>query len=149
MAPIKIDDKAIKNLANLLKETDLSEIEISEGDKTIRVVRNINGSSILPAPLGVNRNNIAEIADLTEASKENHKGTVKSPMVGTVYLQPAPGEETFIDVGGKVKKGDTLLIVEAMKVMNPIKAEKGGTIIDILVEDSQPVEFDQALVIIG
>jgi len=160
MAPMKIDHEAIRNLAELLNETDLSEIEISEGDKSIRVTRIINGGlqqvqTIAAAPVASNVNNVAAASEQQFNDKapqadnyDNHPGAVKSPMVGTVYFKPDPNSPAYVTKGSTVKAGDTLLVVEAMKVMNPIKAERNGTIKDILVEDAQPVEFGQTLVII-
>ena len=150
MSSMKIDHDAIKNLATLLNETGLTEIEIAEGDRKIRVTKapaTLQAyapapASYAPAPAA------AATATVTAISPENHPGAVKSPMVGTAYLQSEPGSPRFISKGAKVKAGDTLLIIEAMKVMNPIKAEKGGTVTDILIDDAQPVEFGQALVII-
>jgi acetyl-CoA carboxylase biotin carboxyl carrier protein len=152
---MKIDHDAIKNLATLLTETDLTEIEIAEGDKRIRVTRTVTVQAFTaptqvqqapaanaPAPVA------AAPAPVSAISPENHPGAVKSPMVGTVYLQSSPDAPKFITKGQTVQPGDTLLIIEAMKVMNPIKAEKGGTVQEILVDDSQPVEFGQPLVII-
>ncbi|MBI3441449.1 MAG: acetyl-CoA carboxylase biotin carboxyl carrier protein [Proteobacteria bacterium] len=150
MSPMKIDHDAIRNLATLLTETDLTEIEIAEGDKRIRVTRTINVQA-LTAPMSmpnVTAANAPETAKVTAIAPENHPGAVKSPMVGTAYLQADPTAPRFISKGSTVKPGDTLLIIEAMKVMNPITTSKGGVVIDILVEDSQPVEFGQALVII-
>ncbi len=152
MAPMKIDHEAIRNLATLLTETDLTEIEIAEGDKRIRVTRTLT-AQVFSAPNTLPQtapaaNAAPAAAEPAAVSHENHPGAVKSPMVGTVYLQPEPGSATFISKGQTVQAGDTLLIIEAMKVMNPIKAEKGGTVQDILVDDSQPVEFGQPLVII-
>jgi acetyl-CoA carboxylase biotin carboxyl carrier protein len=157
MSSMKIDHEAIRNLAGLLNETGLTEIEIAEGDKRVRVTKALpavhayapaaQAYAAAPAP--------AAQAPVTPpggkvvaTAPENHPGAVKSPMVGTAYLQPDPASPKFITRGATVKPGDTLLIIEAMKVMNPIKAEKGGKIVDILVEDSQPVEFGQPLVII-
>jgi acetyl-CoA carboxylase biotin carboxyl carrier protein len=142
---MKIDHDAIRDLANLLTETELTEIEIAEGDKRIRVTRTVSvqtiaAPAVMPAMTAANSS--------VKASPENHPGAVKSPMVGTVYLQSEPGSPRFVTKGVHVKAGDTLLIIEAMKVMNPIKAEKAGTVVDILIEDSQPVEFGQELVII-
>lgn len=149
MSPMKIDHDAIKNLANLLTETDLTEIEIAEGDKRIRVTRTVTVQAITaPTPMVHAAPANAEGAKIAALSPENHPGAVKSPMVGTAYLQSEPGAPRFISKGAKVKPGDTLLIIEAMKVMNPIKAEKGGTVADILIDDSQPVEFGQVLVIV-
>lgn len=154
MCPMKIDHDAIKNLATLLNETDLTEIEIAEGDKRIRVTRTVTVQAVT-APVATahtqaaNAPVAADTGKVAAISPENHPGAVKSPMVGTVYLQPEPSAPRFVTKGQNVQAGDTLLIIEAMKVMNPIKAEKGGTVVDILVEDSQPVEFGQPLVIIA
>jgi acetyl-CoA carboxylase biotin carboxyl carrier protein len=145
MSPMKIDHDAIRNLANLLTETDLTEIEIAEGDKRIRVTRTVSVQA-LTAPVAMPAMTPANSGAKT--TPENHPGAIRSPMVGTVYLQSEPGSPRFISKGATVKAGDTLVIIEAMKVMNPIKAEKSGTVVDILVEDSQPVEFGQELVII-
>jgi len=151
MSPMKIDHDAIRNLAELLTETDLTEIEIAEGDKRIRVTRTLTAQVIsAPAAPAIAPANVpaAEPAKIAAIAPENHPGAVKSPMVGTAYLQPEPGAARFVTKGAVVKPGDTLCIIEAMKVMNPIKADKGGTVTDVLIEDSQPVEFGQALVII-
>ncbi len=151
---MKIDHEAIKNLANVLNDTGLTEIEITQGDSCIRVTKNVTvqaayAPQAMPqfaapaaAPAAVETGKVAAI------SADNHPGAVKSPMVGTAYSAPSPGANTFISKGQTVKAGDTLLIIEAMKVMNPIKAEKGGVVADILFSDAQPVEFGQALVII-
>lgn len=153
MSSMKIDHDAIKNLAELLNETGLTEIEIAEGDRKIRVTKSISMQQFA-APAGyahapaANAQAPAAVSNVSAISAENHPGAVKSPMVGTAYLQSEPGSPRFVSKGAKVKAGDTLLIIEAMKVMNPIKAEKGGTVTDILVDDAQPVEFGQALVII-
>ncbi len=149
---MKIDSKAIKELASILDETGLSEIELAEGDKSIRVSK--GGATVMaaaPAPVAMAADPAAPgQASLDAASpvSASHQGAVKSPMVGTAYLQPEPGTASFISKGAKVSAGDTLMIIEAMKVMNPIKAEKGGTVTDILVEDGQPVEFGDVLVVI-
>lgn len=150
MSPLKIDHDAIRSLATLLNETDLTEIEIAEGDQRIRVTRSVSvqaiaAPAVMPA-LAPAAN--APAAKVSAASAEHHPGAVKSPMVGTVYLQSEPGAPRFVTKGAHIKAGDTILIIEAMKVMNPIKAEKSGTVTDILVEDTQPVEFGQPLVII-
>jgi len=154
MSPMKIDHDAIKNLATLLNETDLTEIEIAEGDKRIRVTRTITvqaftSPSAAPQSVPPAANAPGSASPVAALSPENHPGAVKSRMVGTVYLQAEPGSPRFITKGATIQPGDTLLIIEAMKVMNPIKAEKGGTVLDILVDDSQPVEFGQPLVIIA
>lgn len=147
-----IDHEAIRKLAGLLNETGLSEIEITEGDKSLRVTKSAPAQTVA-APLAAAAVAPAAIAAPVAASvaamtPDNHPGAVKSPMVGTAYLQPDPSSPRFVTKGASVKEGDTLLIIEAMKVMNPIKAEKSGTVVDVLVEDAQPVEFGQPLFII-
>lgn len=145
MSPMKIDHDAIRNLATLLTETDLTEIEIAEGDHRIRVTRMISVQAIT-APTVIPQTTPANAS--TAPAGNNNANAVKSPMVGTVYLQPEPGAAPFVSKGANVKVGDVLLIIEAMKVMNPIKAEKGGRVTDVLVSDAQPVEFGQPLVVI-
>lgn len=150
MPPMTIDHEAIKKLATLLNETGLTEIEITEGDKSLRVqksaapVHAVAAGPAYSAPAAAP----AAVATVSAISADNHPGAVKSPMVGTVYLQSEPGAPRFVTKGAKVKAGDTICIIEAMKVMNPIKAEKGGTVADVLVDDAQPVEFGQPLVVI-
>ena len=151
MSTMKIDHDAIKNLADLLNETGLTEIEIAEGDKRIRVTKSVSVQAFAAPSIAAPAAAPAAASaggKIAATSPENHPGAVKSPMVGTAYLQPDPNSPKFMTKGAKVKAGDTLLIIEAMKVMNPIKAEKGGTVTDVLVDDAQPVEFGQALVII-
>lgn len=152
---MKIDSKAIKELAALLNETGLSEIEVADGDQAIRVAK--GGATVVqgftPAATPVNMNSdptVPQQANLSAADTvaHNHPGAVTSPMVGTVYLQGEPGSPPFVKKGDTVKAGDTLVIIEAMKVMNPIKAEKGGTVTQILVRDSQPVEYADVLMVI-
>lgn len=150
---MKIDHDAIKNLATLLTETDLTEIEIAEGDKRIRVTRTVTVQAFtapqtMPSMAAANAAPTA-VGTVAATAPENHPGAVKSPMVGTVYLQPEPSAPKFVSKGQTVQPGDTLLIIEALKVMNPIKADKGGVVQEILVGDSQPVEFGQPLVIIA
>lgn len=155
MSAMKIDHEAIKNLASLLNETGLTEIEVTDGEKKVRVTKNVNvqtvaapmaapvaAAPVAAAPAPVESGNVAAL------SADNHPGAVKSPMVGTAYMQSEPNAPSFVSVGAKVKAGDTLLIIEAMKVMNPIKAEKAGTVTQILVNDAEPVEFGQPLLII-
>ncbi len=144
----KIDEEAIRKLAKLLDETNLTEIEITEDEHAIRVAR--GGMSVVaaaPAASAVAAKASAAPAAPT-AGGEVPAGAVKSPMVGTVYLQAAPGNPPFIEVGKRVNKGDTLVIVEAMKVMNPIKAPASGTVTQIFVTDGKPVEFDEVLAVI-
>jgi acetyl-CoA carboxylase biotin carboxyl carrier protein len=145
----KIDEEAIRKLAKLLDETNLTEIEIGgEQGGTLRVQRAAGpvmaAGNFAAAPVAAAAAPVAAPA----VKVEDHPGAVKSPMVGTVYLSGAPGNPPFVDVGKVVKKGDTLLIIEAMKVMNPIKAPKDGTVKEIVVSDSKPVEFGEVLVVI-
>lgn len=153
---MKIDAKAIRQLAELLDETGLTEIEVAEGDQMIRVNK---GGSFIGAPQGHHiPANFNMPSDPTTPQKANtappgtvtgdHPGAVTSPMVGTAYLSPEPGASVFVKKGDTVSQGDTLLIIEAMKVMNPIKASKGGTITQILVENGKPVEYGDVLMVI-
>jgi len=137
-----LDSNLVRKLAKLLQETGLSEIEYAEGDKHIRAANHPARGAPPPPPA-------APVAS-AETKPPPIKGTpVASPMVGTVYLSPEPGKPPFVKKGDTVKEGDTLLIIEAMKVMNPIKAPSAGTIADILVGDSKPVEFGETLIIIA
>jgi acetyl-CoA carboxylase biotin carboxyl carrier protein len=136
---MKIDSALVRKLAELLTETGLSEIEVEEAGRKIRVAR--GGGGGVPSPLSAAPAPADDIASLA--------GAITSPMVGTAFLSPEPGAAPFVSVGDKVKAGDTLLIVEAMKVMNPITASSAGTVKAILVENAQPVEYDQPLVVIG
>jgi len=146
-----IDHEAIKKLATLLNETGLTEIEITEGDKSLRVQKSaapVHAVAAGPSTFAAPSSGPSPVATVAAISVENHPGAVKSPMVGTVYLQSEPGAPRFVVKGAKIKPGDTICIIEAMKVMNPIKAEKGGTVLDVMVDDAQPVEFGQTLVVI-
>jgi acetyl-CoA carboxylase biotin carboxyl carrier protein len=144
MPPFDIDPDAIRKLAELMTETDLSEIEIAEGDRRVRVSR---ATMAAPAPVQIAAAAPAPVA-IAAVAPASHPGAVISPMVGTAYLQAEPGAPSFVSVGSPVKVGDTLLIIEAMKVMNPIKASKGGTVTQILVEDGQPVEYGEPMMIV-
>lgn len=143
-----IDISAIRKLAKLLEETGLSEIEYAEGNRKIRCVGpqaqavQVASAPVLSAPAP------SPAAPETKASKEISGTPVTAPMVGTVYLSPSPDAAPFVKTGDKIKQGDTLLIIEAMKVMNPIKAPKGGTIARILVENASPIEYGETLVVI-
>lgn len=152
MPPMTIDHEAIRKLAALLNETGLTEIEITEGDKSLRVQKSVTIQHMgghMSAPAAGAPAAIASTGGTVAAiSPESHPGAVKSPMVGTLYLQSEPGAPRFITKGAKIKQGDTLCIIEAMKVMNPIKSEKTGTVIEVLVDDAQPVEFGQVIAII-
>lgn len=147
MSNFELDMKFVRSLAELLKETGLTEIEYAEGDKRIRCVGATPVVTVAAAPAPVMAAPAA--APAGEAAKAPVSGTVVSaPMVGTVYLSPEPGAPSFVKVGDKIKQGDTLLIIEAMKVMNPIKAPTSGTISQIAVSDASPVEFGEMLVVI-
>lgn len=145
---LAVDQDLIRDLAKLLDETGLSDIEIEQDGTRIRVGRGggraVAGAPVVPAPVATAPAPIATAS----ADPAKHPGAVPSPMVGTAYLAPSPGAKPFIDIGSVVKAGDTLLIVEAMKTMNQIPAPRGGTVTQILVEDGQPVEFGEPLVII-
>jgi len=144
-----VDRELIQELTKLLDETGLTEIEIEQDGKRVRVAR---AASAFAPPSPAVRVEVAPQPETQAAVKpidpSKHPGVVISPMVGTAYAAPEPGGKPFIDVGSKVKTGDTLLIVEAMKTMNQIPAPRGGTVIQILFEDGQPVEFGEPLVII-
>ena len=142
-----IDSAAIRDLAELLTETGLTEIEIEQNGARIRVSRQSGVAVSAPVHHGAHAAPAAAAAEPV-AAKGPHPGAVTSPMVGTVYVAPEPGAQPFVKVGQTVKDGDTLFIVEAMKTMNPIPAPRGGTVSEICVNDSQPVEFGQTLVII-
>ena len=142
-----IDQDLIRELAQLLKETDLSEIEIEQDRLRIRVARTISVTAPVAAPQILAMPTGA--TPTTGADPAAHPGAVLSPMVGTAYRASEPGAKPFIDVGSKVKVGDTLMIIEAMKTMNQIPSTRAGTVTQILVEDGQPVEYGEPLFIIG
>lgn len=149
---MNIDSKLVRELAELLAETGLSEIEVEDGDRKIKVARQITAAPAIhavAAPAPIAAPTPANAAPAPAAAPAIDPNAVKSPMVGTVYLSPEPGAASFIAVGQTVKAGDTLVIIEAMKVMNPITATASGTVTAILVENAQPVEFDQPLVVIA
>jgi acetyl-CoA carboxylase biotin carboxyl carrier protein len=145
------DDSAlIRELALLLDETSLTEIEIERAGLRVRVARNISIAAPMPASIAsVAHAPVAAAPDAGPAADfANHPGVVPSPMVGTAYWSPDPGAKPFIEVGARVTAGQTLLIIEAMKTMNQIPSPRAGTVTQILVEDGQPVEFGEPLVII-
>lgn len=152
---MNIDSALVRELAELLADTGLTEIEVEDGDRKIRVSRQMVQQmaatlppvGYAPAPAAAAAPVAAEAAPVAAVAAP--VDAVKSPMVGTVYLAAEPGAPDFISVGKTVKAGDVLLIVEAMKVMNQIVAPKAGTVTAILVDNQQPVEFDQPLVVIG
>jgi acetyl-CoA carboxylase biotin carboxyl carrier protein len=145
-----IDRDVIRDLAKLLDETGLTEIEIQRGDATIRVARNpsSHGSRARSPENAPAATAIAAAPAAVTVEPSKHPGLVASPMVGTAYRGPAPGARPFVDVGSQVKSGETLIIIEAMKTMNQIPAPRSGTVVQILVEDGQPVEYGEPLMII-
>jgi acetyl-CoA carboxylase biotin carboxyl carrier protein len=145
-----IDHGAIRDLAKLLDETGLTEIELQRDGVLIRVARNAHASARAHGPQGLSGAASEAIAAPAAVAIEpaQHPGLVASPMVGVAYVGPAPGARPFVDVGSTVKSGETLLIIEAMKTMNQIPAPRSGTVIQILVEDGQPVEYGEPLMII-
>ena len=148
-----IDKETIRDLADILNDTDLTDIEIEHGDLRIRVSRNVTvqaAATVYPAasPAAVAAPAAAAPVAAEPTKAELAKNAVPSPMVGTAYLAPAPGARNFIEVGTQVKEGQTLLIIEAMKTMNQIPAPRAGTVKAILIEDAQPVEYNEPLVVI-
>lgn len=149
---MQIDIELVRQLANVLDETQLSEVEVQDGERRVRVARTVTAAPMVqmattPAPVAATP--VAAPAEPAAApAAPVAQNAVKSPMVGTVYLAAEPGAKPFVSPGQKVSAGDTLLIVEAMKVMNPILAPAAGTVTAVLVENGQPVEFDQPLVVV-
>ena len=150
---MRVDAALVRQLAELLNENELTEIEVADGDRRIAVKRQVTVAQAAsyapsPAPAPAPASAQAPAPPPAEVSPANNPGTVKSPMVGTVYLSGEPGARPFVTPGGTVAEGETLVIIEAMKVMNPITAPRSGTVRQILVQDGQPIEFDQPLLII-
>lgn len=151
---MRVDVDLVRQLAEMLDATGLTEVEVEDGDRKIRIARKIEAAPAAvhhAAPPQAAAAPMPQAASPTEAAPAaaaSHANSVKSPMVGTAYLAAEPGAAPFSSVGKQVAAGDTLLIVEAMKVMNPIVAPSAGTIKAILVENGQPVEFDQPLIVV-
>jgi acetyl-CoA carboxylase biotin carboxyl carrier protein len=145
---MQVDTDLVRELAAMLNDTGLSEIEVEDGERKIRVSRTMTAVSapMMAAPVAPPAAAPAAAAPSAPAISAN---AMKSPMVGTAYLTPEPDAAPFVSVGQQVKAGDTVLIIEAMKVMNPIVAATSGTVTEILVESGQPVEFDQPLLVIA
>jgi len=153
-----IDARLVRKLADILKDTGLSEIEVEHAGLKIRVARELTAAPVnyvqasapayAPAPAAAPAAIAAPAVEAAPAPAAARGDAVKSPMVGTVYLSSQPGADPFIKVGDSVAAGQTLLIVEAMKTMNPIAAPKAGKVVEILVADAQPVEFGEPLVVI-
>ena len=147
MAKFDVDEDLVRRLSELLNEADLTELEISSGDQTIRLARGttiVQGAPIAaPVVAGA-----APAAEPATATAGPHPGAVTAPMVGTAYLAPEPGAAHFVQTGDQVAEGDTLLLIEAMKTFNPVRAPRSGTVTKIIVSDSAPVEFGEELMII-
>ena len=150
---MRVDTDLVRQLAEMLSENDLTEIEVEDGDRKISVKRTITAAPVMhaspmahaPAPAAAPA---AAAAPAPSAESGPHPGTVPSPMVGTVYLSAEPGSKPFVAVGDAVSEGQTIVIIEAMKVMNQIQAPRSGTVTRICVQNAEPVEFGQALVVI-
>jgi acetyl-CoA carboxylase biotin carboxyl carrier protein len=147
-----IDQQLIRDLAGILNETNLTEIEVELDSLKIRVSRQTQTvhavAASMPAAVAMPAGQAARPAEAAPATVDVSKNAVPSPMVGTAYLSPAPGTKPFIEVGQKVREGQTLLIIEAMKTMNQIPSPRAGTVTAILFEDAQPVEYGEPLVVI-
>lgn len=153
-----IDPTLVRDLADILRDTDLSEIEVEQGELRIRVVRGGAGPAPTPTAMMYAAQSAPPVAQPQPASASSipeagppaptSGETVKSPMVGTVYLSPTPGADAFVQPGQRVTAGQTLMIIEAMKTMNPIPAPKAGVLVELMVANEQPVEFGEALAII-
>ena len=146
---MNVDTKLVRELAELLSETGLTEIEVEDGDRKIKVSRGVTAVAPAVPAVTVATPAAAPAQAAAEPAAPDTANAIRSPMVGTAYLSSEPGADPFVKVGDKVKKGQTLLIIEAMKVMNPISASADGTVQQILVENAQPVEFDQPLIVVA
>ena len=151
-----MDIRKIKKLIELLHDTDVAEIEISEGEESVRITRGSTNQVVVQTPQMAAPQTIAAPQAAAQPAADEPSGVtapaghqVKSPMVGTFYRSPSPDAAAFIEVGSEVKQGDTLCIVEAMKMMNQIEADASGKVLAILVDDGDAIEFDQPLVVIG
>ncbi|WP_311063968.1 acetyl-CoA carboxylase biotin carboxyl carrier protein [Halomonas sp. DWK9] len=153
-----MDIRKVKKLIELLEESNISEIEIQEGEESVRISRHPNGTTWQPQPMpqyaqpapAPQAPSSASVTAEAEPQGTSYRGeAVNSPMVGTFYRSPAPGAKSFVEVGDTVKQGDTVCIVEAMKMMNQIEADRDGVVEAILVEDGEPVEFDQPMIVLA
>jgi acetyl-CoA carboxylase biotin carboxyl carrier protein len=148
---MQVDTALVRELAAMLNDTGLSEIEVEDGQRKIRVSRMMTAvaAPVSAAPAAISTPAPTTAAHAAEAAPTTAANALKSPMVGTAYLTPEPDAAAFVTIGQQVKAGDTVMIIEAMKVMNPIVAPNSGTVTDIYVESGQPVEFDQPLMVIA
>lgn len=153
---LTIDPDLVREIAKLISETDLTEIEVEKGDLRIRVARQITVQQVMhsvaaaPAPAVASAGVVAPVAMAAEKPADigAHPGAVRSPMVGTAYRRPSPGSNAFVEIGSVVKVGEKLLLVEAMKTFNEIVAPRAGTVTHIMIEDGQPVEYGEPLIVI-
>ncbi len=143
---MKIDKKIIKELSDYLKEFNLTEIEITEKDTKIKVSK--NNVSINSQPQSISNHINPSISNSTQAQKISSGIEITSPIIGTAYHAPEPGAKKFVEIGKKIKKGDTIMIVEAMKTMNHVPSTADGIVKEICVKDGQPVEFGQTIIIL-
>ena len=142
-----MDIRKIKKLIEMLQESDLTEIEVQEGEESVRIVRGSNQSfEVKTAP--ISPTSVGTLIENNEVSANESGSLVKSPIVGTFYRKPAPDKPPFVEIGSHVNAGDVVCIVEAMKMMNEIKSEFTGKVSAINIEDGEPVEFDQSLIVI-
>ncbi|WP_295135906.1 acetyl-CoA carboxylase biotin carboxyl carrier protein [uncultured Reyranella sp.] len=154
MAKFELDTEFVRKLAAILEETKLGEIELADGERRIRVARPTAPVAqaapvvMAAAPAAAPAASAAAAPAAAGGDLSKHPGVVKSPMVGTAYLAPEPGKPNFVSVGDKVTAGQTLLIIEAMKTFNPIKAPRAGTVMQVLIENARPVEFGEPLMIV-
>lgn len=149
--PQRIDPQLVETLGEIATRLDLSEVEVVQGDLKIRVARQIATAPIAAAPVAIAPVQVQPLPRSEPVAPVNiaaHPGTIVSPMVGTAYLRPSPDAARFVETGAQVKAGDKLLLIEAMKTFNEIVAPRAGTLAAVLVEDGQPVEFGQPLVVI-
>ena len=145
---MQVDLKLVRALAELLNETGLSEIEVEDSDRKIKVARHLQAAATVQMATPAAVASAPAAAPVAASAPADHPGAIKSPMVGTAYLSASPEAAAFVSVGASVSEGDTLIIIEAMKVMNPIIAPRAGKVTAILVANGQPIEFDQSLVVI-
>ncbi|CAN7370849.1 acetyl-CoA carboxylase biotin carboxyl carrier protein [Bosea sp. LjRoot237] len=145
-----IDPELVREMAQLINETDLTEIEVQKGDLRIRVARTITATVMAPvaAPPAIAAAPVMAAAPVEAKSAVAHPGTVNSPMVGTAYRRPSPEAKPFVEIGQEVKAGERVLLVEAMKTFNDIVAPRAGKVVALFVEDGQPVEYGEPLLVI-
>lgn len=147
---MQVDTDLVRQLAELLDATQLTEIEVQDGERRIKVARKVQAApaAYAPAPVPAPAAPTAAAPAAAAPPQVDNSNAIRSPMVGTAYLAPEPSAPTFVSVGDKVQAGATLLIIEAMKVMNPITAPHAGTVRSVLITNGQPVEFDQPLIVV-